>query len=204
MQGGFWGVGLGKPLKSILHGKPMHFYCASITLGGMRLAGEIAKANLPIFMSPERADLVIKPTLEGMAKASTPRSLNDFDIAPYAKIGIGDDLPGCRDAVKPDLALYIGGMGAVGKNFYNDYSERLGFPDAAAAIQKAFLAGHRKEALAAVPDALVDEIALVGPADRVRARLRDWQAAAGEGKLNTLVLNGATQEALRLAAETVL
>jgi hypothetical protein len=110
--------------------------------------------NLPIFLSPEKADLVIKPTLEGMAKAATPRSLNDFDIAPYAKIRIGDDLPGCRCAVKPELALYIGGMDAVGKNFYNDYSKRLGFPDAAAAIQKAFLAGHRKEALAAVPDAL--------------------------------------------------
>lgn len=197
-------TGLGKPLKSILHGKPMRFYCASITPGGMRLAGEIADGNLPIFMSPEKADLVIKPTLEGMAKAATPRALSDFDIAPYAKIRLGDDLQACRDAVKPELALYIGGMGAIGKNFYNDYCKRLGFPDAAVAIQKAFLAGHRKEALAAVPDALVDEIALVGPADRVRARLRDWQAAAREGKLSTLVLTGATQEALRLAAETVL
>jgi alkanesulfonate monooxygenase SsuD/methylene tetrahydromethanopterin reductase-like flavin-dependent oxidoreductase (luciferase family) len=182
----------------------MRFYCASITPGCMRLAGEITEVNLPIFMSQEGADLVIKPTLEGMAKASSPRSLNDFAIAPYAKIRIGDDLQACRDAVKPELALYIGGMGAVGKNFYNDYCKRLGFPDAAAAIQKAFLAGHRKEALAAVPDALVDEIALVGPADRVRARLRDWQTAAREGKLNTLVLNGATQDALRLAAEAVL
>jgi alkanesulfonate monooxygenase SsuD/methylene tetrahydromethanopterin reductase-like flavin-dependent oxidoreductase (luciferase family)/Cu/Ag efflux protein CusF len=74
-------TGLGKPLKSILHGKPMRFYCASITPGGMRLAGEIADGNLPIFMSPEKADLVIKPTLEGMAKAATPRALSDFDIA---------------------------------------------------------------------------------------------------------------------------
>ena len=144
-------TGLGKPLKSILHGKPMRFYCASITPGGMRLAGEIADGNLPIFMSPEKADLVVKPTLEGMAKAATPRSLSDFDIAPYTKIRLGDDLQACRDSVKPELALYIGGMGAVGKNFYNDYCKRLGFPDAAAAIQKAFLAGHRKEAIAAVP-----------------------------------------------------
>jgi len=95
----------------------MRLYCASITLGGMRLAGEITEVNLPIFMSQEGADLVIKPTLEGMAKASSPRSLNDFAIAPYAKIRIGDDLQACRDAVKPELALYIGGMGAVGKNF---------------------------------------------------------------------------------------
>jgi hypothetical protein len=95
----------------------MRFYCASITLGGIRLAGEITEANLPIFMPQEGADLVIKPTLEGMAKASSPRSLNDFAIARYAKIRIGDDLQACRDAVKPELALYIGGMGAVGKNF---------------------------------------------------------------------------------------
>jgi hypothetical protein len=95
----------------------MRLYCASITLGGIRLAGEITEANLPIFMPQEGADLVIKPTLEGMGKAATPRSLNDFAIAPYAKIRIGDDLQACRDAVKPELALYIGGMGAVGKNF---------------------------------------------------------------------------------------
>jgi len=104
-------TGLGKPLKSILHGKPMRFYCASITPGGMRLAGEIADGNLPIFMSPEKADLVVKPTLEGMAKAASPRALSDFDIAPYTKIRVGDDLQACRDSVKPELALYMAAWG---------------------------------------------------------------------------------------------
>jgi F420-dependent oxidoreductase-like protein len=196
--------GLGKPLKSIQHGKPLRYYCASITPGGMRLSGELADGNLPIFMSPEGADLVAKPTLEGMLKAGKPADLAAFDIAPDPKIRAGADLQDCRDAVKPELALYIGGMGAKGRNFYNDYCKRLGYPDAAVAIQDAFLAGRRKDAAAAVPDKLVDEIALVGPPDRIRGRLRDWQAVAKDGRVGTLVLTGATQDALRLVAEAVL
>jgi F420-dependent oxidoreductase-like protein len=197
-------TGLGKPLKSIIHGQPLTFYCASITPGGMRLAGEVADGNLPIFMSPEGADLVVKPTLEGMAKAGKPADLSRFDIAPYTKIRLGPDLQACRDAVKPELALYIGGMGARGKNFYNDYVRRLGYPEAAAAIQDAYLARRQRDAAALVPDKLVDEIALVGPADRIRGRLQDWKAVAREGKIGTLVLTGATQPALRLVAEAVL
>lgn len=197
-------TGLGKPLKSILRGKPLRYYCASITPGGMRLAGEIADGNLPIFMSPEGAALVVKPTFEGMAKAGKPADLAGFDIAPYTKIRVGEDLQACRDAVKPELALYIGGMGARGKNFYNDYCKRLGYPDAAVAIQDAFLGGRQRDAAALVPDRLVDEIALVGPADRIRGRLQDWKAVARDGQVGTLVLTGATVEALRVAAEAVL
>jgi F420-dependent oxidoreductase-like protein len=197
-------TGLGKPLKSILHGQPLKFYCASITPGGMRLAGEIADGNLPIFMSPEGADLVAKPTLEGMAKSGRPADLTAFDIAPYTKIRMGEDLQACRDACKPELALYIGGMGARGKNFYNDYARRLGYAEAAAKIQDAYLDRRQREAAALVPDRLVDEIALVGPPDRIRGRLQDWKAVAKEGKVGTLVLTGATQRALRVVAEAVL
>jgi F420-dependent oxidoreductase-like protein len=197
-------TGLGKPLKSILHGRPLRIYCASITPGGMRLAGEIGDGNLPIFMSPETAEAVAKPTLEGMAKAGKPAELSRFDIAPYVKIRVGADLQACRDACKPELALYIGGMGARGKNFYNDYCKRLGFADAAVAIQDAYLAGRKQEAAVAVPDALVDQIALVGPPDRIRGRLQDWKAVAKEGKVGTLVLTGATQQALRIVAEAAL
>src|SRR4051812_31742477 len=195
--------GLGKPLKSILHGKPMKFYTASITPGGMRLSGEIADGNLPIFMSPEGADAVVKPTMEGRAKAGKA-DLGGYDIAPYTKIRIGDGLQACRDSVKPELALYIGGMGARGKNFYNDYCKRLGYPDAAVKIQDLYLDGKKNEAAAAVPDALVDQIALVGPADRGRGRLQDWKAVGEEGKIGTIVFTGATIEALRVAAEAVL
>ena len=102
------------------------------------------------------------------------------------------------------LALYIGGMGARDKNFYNDYAKRLGYEEAAARIQDFYLAGKKMEAMAAVPDSLVDEVALVGPADRIRGRLQDWKAVAKDGQVGTLVLTGATQQALRVVAEAVL
>lgn len=196
--------GLGKPLRSIIHARPtIPVYTASITPGGMRLSGEIADGNLPIFMSPEKAEAVTGPTLEGRAKAGK-HDLSGYDIAPYTKIRVGADLQACRDAVKPELALYIGGMGARGKNFYNDYAKKLGYPDAARRIQDLYLDGKREEAAAAVPDRLCDEVALLGPPDRIRARLQDWKAIARSGAVGTLVLTGATPEALRIAAEAVL
>lgn len=196
--------GLGKPLRSIIHARPtIPVYTASITPGGMRLSGEIADGNLPIFMSPEKAEAVTGPTFEGRAKAGK-HDLSGYDIAPYTKIRVGADLQACRDAVKPELALYIGGMGARGKNFYNDYAKKLGYPDAARRIQDLYLDGKREEAAAAVPDRLCDEVALLGPPDRIRARLQDWKAIARSGAVGTLVLTGATPEALRIAAEAVL
>jgi F420-dependent oxidoreductase-like protein len=197
--------GLGKPLRSIVHGDPsLKFYTASITPAGLRLAGELADGNLPIFYSPEGADAATGPVLEGRRKAGRGETLEGFDTAPYVKIRLGDDLQACRDSCKPELALYIGGMGARGKNFYNDYAKRLGYEEAAAKIQDLYLAGKKQEAAAAVPDKLVDEIALVGNADRIRGRLKDWQAVAKQHKLGTLVLTGGSVEALRLVAEAAL
>jgi F420-dependent oxidoreductase-like protein len=198
-------TGLGKPLKSILHAEPgMKFYTASFTPAGLRLAGEIADGTLPIFLSPEKADAVAKPILEGMAKAGKPADLAAFDIAPYTKVRVGKDLEACRDEVRPELALYIGGMGARGKNFYNDYTRQLGYEAEAAKIQDLFLDGKKREAAAAVPDKLIDEIALLGPPERIRDRLQAWKAIAREGKVGTVVLTGATPEALRVVAEAVL
>jgi hypothetical protein len=115
---------------------------------------------------------------------------------------MGDDLERARLPVKQHLALYIGGMGAREKNFYKDYTERLGYEDAATRIQDAFLAGRRDEAIAAVPDQLVDEIALVGPADRIRARLDAWKDAARKRHVDTIILGAnANVEALRLIAD---
>ena len=198
-------TGLGKPLKTILHPKPgLKFYTASISPGGLRLAGEIADGNLPIFFSPEAADAACAPVLQGWQKAGRGETLEGFDTAPYVKIRMGDDLQMCRDSCKPELALYIGGMGARGKNFYNDYCKRLGYPDAAKQIQDLFLDGKKQAAAAAVPDKMVDEIALVGSADRIRGRLADWKAVAKQHKLGTLILTGATPQALRVVAEAVL
>ena len=197
-------TGLGKPLKSIVHADPgMPFYTASIMPAGLRLAGEIADGTIPIFMSPEGESAVSAPILEGMKKAGRGSDLSGFDIAPHVKIKMGD-LAACRDAVRPELALYIGGMGARGKNYYNDYAKRLGYADAAVKIQDLYLDGKKDAAAAEVPDSLIDEIALVGPADRIKGRLQDWKAISRDGRVGTMVLTGATVEAMRVVAEAVL
>ena len=176
-------TGLGKPLKSILKPiAPIPIYTAAIAPAGLRTAGECADGVLPIFMSPEKSDLITKPVLEGMAAAGRTPSLENFDIAPYVRVAMGSDLQKCRDQLRPEAALYIGGMGAREKNFYNDYAKRMGFEDAAVKIQDAFLGGRRNEAMAAVPDAFIDQTALVGPPDRIKARVKEWQALAQTGK----------------------
>lgn len=196
--------GLGKPIKSIIKAKPgLPIYTAAIAPAGLRTAGEVADGVLPIYLSPEKTGLVADAVLEGRVKAGKPRNLDGFDIAPYVRMAMGDDLQKCRDAVKPQLALYIGGMGAREKNFYNDYAKRLGYADAAVKIQDHFLAGRRNDAAANVPDKLIDEIALVGPPDRIKGRLKDWKAASKGGQIGTMLIAGATVEGLRLAAEAV-
>jgi F420-dependent oxidoreductase-like protein len=199
-------TGLGKPLKSIIHGDPasLRIYTAAISPAGLRTAGEIADGVLPVYMAPEQADLVASPVVEGQQKAGQGRTLADFDIAPYVRIRLGDDLEACRNSLRPELALYIGGMGARNRNFYNDFVKRLGYEAAAAAIQDNFLAGRRQDAEAAVPDALIDAICLVGSRDRIKDRLQAWKTVARDHRVGTMLLAGATVDALRLVAETVL
>ncbi len=195
-------TGLGKPLKSILHGDPSNpIYTASFSPAGLRTAGEVADGTLPIYMSPEQTDLITGPLLEGMAKAQGNKTLADFDVAPYVRVALGDDLQACRDAIRPELALYIGGMGAREKNFYNDYAKRLGYADAAVKIQDEFLGGHRAEAAAAVPDALIDELCLVGSADRIKDRLQAWKEASKSNAVGTMLLGNASVDAMRVIAE---
>lgn len=196
---------LGKPLKSILHleGK-IPIYTASLQAKAVALSAEIADGFFPIWLNPERPDLFDGPIQEGLAKAGNGKSLKDFDIAPVVAVVMGDDLQKCRDAVKPGMALYIGGMGARGKNFYTDYAGRLGYQDAALKIQDLYLAGKKEEATALVPDALVDDVALVGPKERIRDRLQAWIAAGREHRVGTLIVNSTDPAALRVVAETVL
>jgi len=198
-------TGLGKPLKSILHGDPdMPIYAASITPIGLKVAGEVADGVLPIFISPEKADLVTKPLREGIARGRAGRTLADFDMAPFVRINMGRDLQACRDALKPELALYIGGMGARSKNFYNDFAKQMGYEAAAAKIQDAFLGGRRAEAIAAVPDALVDETSLVGSPERIKDRLQAWKDAGRRNEVGSMLLSGVTVDSLRVVAEAVL
>jgi F420-dependent oxidoreductase-like protein len=198
-------TGLGKPLKSILHGDPsLKIYTAAITPNGVRTAAEIADGFIPIYMNPDKFEVFGGALAEGFAKAGGGKGLKTFDVAPYVNVAIGDDLDLCRTPIKAQLALYIGGMGARGKNFYNDLAKRLGYEAAAVKIQDLYLAGRRAEAEAAVPDALVDDIALVGPKARIRERLASWKKAGAEGKIGTLILRKPSQDALRFFAEELL
>ncbi len=196
---------LGKPLKSILaYDGKVPIYTASLQNKAVSLSAEIADGFFPIWLNPDKPDLFAEPIAEGLAKAGRGKSLKDFDVAPFVAVAMGDDLQACRDSLKPAMALYIGGMGARGKNFYTDYASRLGYPDAALKIQDLYLAGKKEEAAALIPDALVDDVALVGSADRIRDRLQAWIVAGKEHRVGTMIVNSADPSALRVVAETVL
>jgi F420-dependent oxidoreductase-like protein len=193
-------TGLGKPLKIIVH--PLRpevpIYLAAIGPRSVALAAEIADGWLPIFFSPERAPAVHGPALEeGFARRGGRPA--EWDLAPLVPVVLGDDAAACRDFLKPMVALYVGGMGARGKNFYTSLAQRYGFEAEAAAIQDHYLEGRKGEAIAAVPDALVDEIALVGDRARIADRLAAWR----ESGVTTLVLQARQPEALQTLAELV-
>ena len=198
-------TGLGKPLRSILHGdRSLKIFTGTIAPAGVRTSAEVADGMFPFIMSPARFDLLQADLDAGFAKAGGGKSLDDFEIAPFVQVSLGDDLETCRLPVKQNLALYIGGMGARNKNFYNDHAKRLGYEEAAVKIQDLFLDGKRAEAVAAVPDALVDEVALVGPKERIVEQLAVWQDAGKQRHVGSLLTRGASREALRILAEAVL
>jgi F420-dependent oxidoreductase-like protein len=198
-------TGLGKPLKSILHGNPdLPIYTAAISPNGLRCAGELADGVFPVWMDPERFD-VIGPHLEqGFGRAGGGKGFSRFAVCPTVFVVIADDLAAARAPLKANLALYVGGMGARDKNFYNDYAKRLGYEAAAAAIQDHYLAGRKPEAAAAVPDAFVDAVSLVGPRERIRERLSVWKQAGARGHVDTMVIAAMQPEAFELLAEEVL
>jgi F420-dependent oxidoreductase-like protein len=198
-------TGLGKPLKSILHGDPaLRIFTASISPAGMQCAAEVADGVFPVWMNPERFDLFESALQAGFAKAGGGKSLAQFEIAPFCTVALGDDVEKCRIPVKAFLALYIGGMGARGRNFYNDYAKRMGFEAAAVEIQDLFLSGRKEEAVRAVPDALVDAVHLVGSKAKIRDRLQAWKAAGKRGEVGTMLLGASQPEALELLAEELL
>ena len=194
-------TGLGKPLKLIVHPlrSEVPIYLAAIGPRNVALTAEIADGWLPIFFSPERFAGVHAPSLEeGFAtRGGRPEG---WDLAPLVPVVVADDVGAARDFLKPLLALYVGGMGPRGRNFYTRLAERYGYGDAAARIQDLFLGGLKNDAIAAVPDALVDEVALVGDRARIADRLDAWRACGA----TTLILQARQPEALRLLAELVL
>jgi F420-dependent oxidoreductase-like protein len=197
--------GLGKPLKSILHCEhPIPIYTASLLPNAVAMSAELCDGFFPVWMNPERFDIFSGAIEKGLAKAGGGKSLSDFDVAPFVTTVLGDDLDQCRMPVKAMLALYIGGMGARDKNFYNNYAIQLGYPDAAKKIQDLYLAGKKTEAMAEVPDQLVDDIALVGSADRIRDRMQRWVEAGKKHHVGSMLIGSRQPEALRLLAEIVL
>jgi F420-dependent oxidoreductase-like protein len=199
-------TGLGKPLKSILHGNPaLPIYTASISPAGLRCAAEVADGVFPMMMDPENFDRAYLPHLaEGFAKAGGGKGLASFAVVPAVTVLISDDVEKARLGVKAGMALYIGGMGARDKNFYNDLAKRLGYEEAAVRIQDLFLDGKKAEATAAVPDALVDAVHLVGSKDRIRARLAAWKEAGKKGWVHTMQIATPQREALELLAKELL
>jgi F420-dependent oxidoreductase-like protein len=192
-------TGLGKPLKSILHPvrSSIPIYLAAIGPRNVALAGEVADGWLPAFYSPERADLHAEQLSRGKSASEDPS--REVKVAATVSVAVGDDLAACRDEIRPRLALYIGGMGAKGKNFYNDLATRYGFGSAAARIQDLYLDGKKGEAAAAVPDALVDEVSLVGPLPRILDRMAAWR----ESRVDTLVLRTVDASVVQGLAEAV-
>ena len=187
-------TGLGKPLKLML--RPLRaeipIYLAAIGPKNVALAVEIADGWLPIFVDPERFGDAFGASIAGARPG--------FEIAATAHVLVGDDVQALRDSLKPYLALYVGGMGAKGKNFYNALVRRYGWEEDAERIQELYLSGKQREAIAAVPDALVDAVALVGPKERIRDRLEAWRATP----VTTLILGTSDPKALQTLAELVL
>jgi F420-dependent oxidoreductase-like protein len=186
-------TGLGKPLKLML--RPVRaeipIYLAAMAPRAVELAAEIADGWIPLFFVPERAREVFGTAFERR---------DGFDVAPNVPVVLTDDVESGRDFLKPYYALYIGGMGSRGRNFYNDLAVRYGFAAEAREIQDLFLDRKQREAAAAVPDRFVDEAALVGPKERIADRVDAWRDAG----VTSLLCSTPQVEALRVMAELML
>ncbi|MEH6634863.1 MAG: LLM class F420-dependent oxidoreductase [Halioglobus sp.] len=198
-------TGLGKPLKSILQACPdVPIYTASITPAGLRCAGEVADGVFPVWMDPNKYEIIGEHIEAGFAKAGNGKSLADFEVAPFVMVAANDDLDAAYDSLRPWIALYIGGMGAKGKNFYHEYTTRLGYGDAADRIQDLYLSGQKAEAEAQVPKELLDEVALIGSHDRIRERLAPWKEAGKRGEVGSMLLSVHDPAILELFAKEML
>jgi len=194
------GTGLGKALKSTVH--PLRTDIP-IMLGAegpknVALAAEIADGWLPMFFSPKTDGFYRTALAEGFARPGARHTLEDFEIPAFVPVVPGPDVEAAADLVRPSLALYIGGMGAKTMNFHAELFSRLGYPGEVAKIQELYLDGKKQDAIAAVPTALVEDIALVGPPEKIRDELAVW-----EQTLITTLLLQAPPAALRLVIDAL-
>lgn len=182
------GAGLGKPLRSTVHpvraDLPIHL--AAEGPKNVALAAEIADGWLPLFFSP-KADAFYREALaEGFARPGARRTPEDFRVQASLPVIVDADVERAADHVRPFLALYVGGMGAKDVNFHNQVFARMGWEAECARIQELYLEGRKKEAVAAVPTAMVEDVALVGPKDKIRAELAAWE----ETVVDTILVQG--------------
>jgi F420-dependent oxidoreductase-like protein len=197
------GTGLGKPLKLI--GRPVRdripVYVASLGEKNVEMTAEIAEGWLPFMFVPEKASEVWGEALaKGMA--NRPAELGPLEVAAGGMVAIGDDVAGVRELARPLLALYIGGMGAKGRNFYNDLARRYGYEAEAETIQDLYLAGKKDEAAAAVPPALLEAMSLCGPEGYVKERIAAYKEA-GVTILNANLVSGDPQRDMEKLRELV-
>jgi F420-dependent oxidoreductase-like protein len=194
-------VGLGKPLKPIVH--PLRADIP-IWLGAegpknVAQTAEIADGWIPLFYSPASAGMYQPWLDEGFARPGARRTRADFEIAASCHLEITDDAPAVIAGLKPSIALYMGGMGAKEQNFHNAVFVRMGYEALAARVQELYLEGRKDEAVALIPDELVDQLHIVGDAAKVRDRVAAWE----ESGVTTLLLSLRSADEVRLVAETL-
>jgi len=186
------GTGYGKPLKSITHPRraDLPIYLAAEGPKNVALAAEIADGWLPMFYAPRHDAFYRDALAEGFARDGARRTAETFEVACLVPILIADDVEAAADMYRPVLALYIGGMGAREVNFHNNVFARMGYEGEAKVIQDLYLDGKKGEAAAAVPTRLVEDVALVGPREKIRADLEMWRESA----VTTMLVSGAASQ----------
>lgn len=191
--GGEGSWGMGKPLKPITHPlrADLPIYLGAEGPKNVALAAEICDGWIPLWYTPYREEVYADSLIDAP---------EDFDIVQGVTVNVTDDLESAFDALRPMLGFYVGGMGAKDRNFHKELMARMGYPDEAQQIQDHFLAGRRAEAIAAVPNAFIDEIALIGPRERIRDRLQAWK----ESRVTTMLLHAHDSETLKKMADVIL
>jgi F420-dependent oxidoreductase-like protein len=190
-------AGLAKPLKSILHMNQIPIYLATGSETTVKLTAEIADGWLPMGFVPGAME-EYRPWLEeGFRRAGNGKGFHNFTIQASVHVEVDNDVKAALQKLKPEVALYVGGMGHKTKNFHNDIMVRRGFGDAAKRIQELYLAKRKDEAIAAVPDEWVDLKSLVGPAARIKQRYRVWEDSGAD----SLSVRSRQPEAIEVMAQ---
>jgi len=194
------GTGLGKPLRSTIHPvrTDIPIFLGAEGPKNVALAAEICDGWMALFFSPRNQDFYRDALAEGFARAGARRSWDDFEVMATVPVIVHDDVEQAADFLRPMYALYFGGMGARGRNFHYDVAVRLGYEDAASKVQDLYLDGKKDEAAAAIPTRLVEDLALIGPAEKIRDELDAWRES-----IATTLLIGGDANMIRRVAELV-